>query len=251
MRFLIISIGSIVATEETLETRPLGGSETAMLRTARALRAAGHAVQLVQTKPELLALERGFQEPDALLVLRSPHNAQLFATLAPGRTYLWCHDDVDQPVLAVLADPAFRRLVLERVTQFLVLSQYHQQRFKQQFGIPEERLSIVGNGVDLSLFEGAPPRLNRCLYTSNPARGLELMPAIWPLVRARVPDAELEIYSSWQVYRQQDSLKELALYDQLRRLPGVRYCGPRCCSTPTISRRRSASRPWRPVRPAV
>lgn len=68
---------------------------------------------------------------------------------------------------------------------------------------------IVSNSVDLDLFEECVcvsddcphyhlarhvRNLHRVVYCSSPDRGLHHLLAVWPAVRARVPDAELKIF---------------------------------------------------------
>jgi glycosyltransferase involved in cell wall biosynthesis len=70
-----------------------------------------------------------------------------------------------------------------------------------------------------------PPVL---VYTSTPFRGLRLLPEIFPRIRARIPGARLEIYSSMKVYQTADSEDQQqfgSLYDRLRQIEGVEYVG--------------------------
>lgn len=55
---------------------------------------------------------------------------------------------------------------------------------------------VIPNSVDLDLFAGPTPERNphRVVYCSSPDRGLHHLLAVWPAVRARVPDAELKIF---------------------------------------------------------
>jgi glycosyltransferase involved in cell wall biosynthesis len=59
-----------------------------------------------------------------------------------------------------------------------------------------EQLRVIPNSVDLDLFAGPAPERNphRVVYCSSPDRGLHHLLAVWPAVRARVPDAELKIF---------------------------------------------------------
>jgi glycosyltransferase involved in cell wall biosynthesis len=55
---------------------------------------------------------------------------------------------------------------------------------------------IIPNSVDLDLFAGPAPERHphRVVYCSSPDRGLHHLLAMWPAIRARVPDAELKIF---------------------------------------------------------
>ncbi len=66
--------------------------------------------------------------------------------------------------------------------------------------IPDEKIVIIPNGLDtgfqdLSRNQKDP---NKIIYASNYSRGLEYMLEIgWPLIKQRVPSAELHIFYGW------------------------------------------------------
>lgn len=211
-----------------LERRALGGAETAVLRMARALRALGHEVQVEQLPDRLEALKG----VDVLVLKRDT-----FALDPPlaRRTYFWSPDDIVQPWWKQVADDAvYRERFLSSLTGVFALSHYQAQRM-MAIGIPQQQITITRNGIDLRLFEGLPApaddrRPPRCVYTSVPSRGLDVLLQLWPEIRRQVPDAELQIFSSMKLYRRDEQQGEAdpehqALYERAQSLPGVEYVG--------------------------
>lgn len=60
--------------------------------------------------------------------------------------------------------------------------------------------TIFGNGINLDHFNAIQERKNpySCIYSSNYARGLDILLNIWPVVKSRFPRATLDIYYGWQ-----------------------------------------------------
>ena len=219
---LVLRSGEISFSEDMLDTRPLGGTETAILRMGRALREVGHEVYFEQFPERLQQL----QGVDALIIKRHP--IILDPPLAK-RVFFWAPDDVDQPFWDRLRDADYRARFVAGTTRLFALSQY-QARGMIGLGIPEEKIFITKNGIDLRLFEGLPAveddlRSPRCVYTSDPSRGLRILLDVWPEIKRRVPRAELQVFSSMRLYLRgvKEKTEHKALYDRARNLPGVQY----------------------------
>src|SRR5271154_3002983 len=92
--------GDAILDPEYCEKNPLGGSETAMVKIAQCLRQLGADVTMTTRANQVPA-----GQPDVFVSLRQWN---LFnAATPPGKfNYLWCQDDVDQPFLQELKDPA-------------------------------------------------------------------------------------------------------------------------------------------------
>jgi glycosyltransferase involved in cell wall biosynthesis len=113
-----------------------------------------------------------------------------------------------------------------------MVSEWQAAYFCQAFGLDPARIGIRRNAVSpacADLFGGnpilpakeGPPTL---CYTSTPFRGLDRLLVAFPRIRAAVPDARLEIYSSMGIY---DALLDPhePLYEAARSSPGVTYHG--------------------------
>ncbi len=211
--------------DSMLDARPLGGTETAVLRTSRALRDMGHEVRLYQDPEELNRLS-------GLDVLVIKHLPLVFDRPVAARTYLWSSDDIDDPAWQRAYEPGYRDRFVASMDGIFALSKYHAGRIAS-LGIPEQKILVLRYGIDPALFDdlgeldeaSRPPR---CVYTSTPFRGLSILLDAWPSIRACVPEATLEVFSSMKVYyASADSADSdyQELYERARSLPGVAYVG--------------------------
>jgi len=100
---------------------------------------------------------------------------------------IWLHDmpQKDMPAL--------------KAHKVVVLSQFH----ASAYGFPAESFEVIGDGVDLSLFEGTDLTRNEnvLVWTSNPDRGVALAAKIFQdQLRPRWPDLEFHIFGRSSVY---------------------------------------------------
>ncbi len=193
-----------------IDGRGLGGSETALVRVAAALAARGHDVTVYASTFEGVVDGVTYRpcerwnpgDPvDAVVVSRVP---EVFdhEIAAPIRV-LWCHDAYYTGLTPERAG---------RMTSVVVLSDWQRDLFARRYPSVEDKLRIVRNGIRLydddgrALYEGAErafaDRAPRCIYSSLPNRGLDVLLEVWPEIRRRVPDAELDVYYGWEVYDQ-------------------------------------------------
>lgn len=221
--FLVFSPhGDALADPDWCERHPVGGSETAAIRLASALRGLGQEVSVI-THPSLLAN----QAWDVFVSLR---DWSVFETeLRPGHlNYLWCQDDVDQPQVRDLRDPIRAQRVYGACDGVMLLSHYQQRQFMNGLHLPLRKVFLTTNGIPRELFtasaEGLAARPPWAFYASTPFRGLELLLEVWPMIVQAVPLAQLHVFSSMKVYNSPDTEYEL-LYATARKLPGVTYHG--------------------------
>ena len=193
-----------------IDGRGLGGSETALVRVAAALAARGHQVTVYADTSAGVVDGVAYRpcerwdpgDPvDAVVVSRVP---ELFdhEIAAPIRV-LWCHDAYYTTLTPERAG---------RMTSVVVLSEWQRDLFAGRYPSVAGKLRIVRNGIRLydddgrARFEGAEQafgdRAPRCIYSSQPNRGLDVLLEVWPEIRQRVPEAELDVYYGWEVYDQ-------------------------------------------------
>jgi glycosyltransferase involved in cell wall biosynthesis len=193
-----------------IETRGLGGSETAAIRLAQQLARLGYVATVYGDVQEGLhagVLYRRWETFDpterkvAIIASRLP---QVFERPVNAQArLLWVHDVDCGDALT----PAFA----ERIDRVLCLSKWHEQHLAGRYPFltqaykprpavdlrPPSKLVRTRNGIHLPYFQGeAGPRERRVLYTSSPDRGLDVILALWPQVKQRVPDAVLHYCSS-------------------------------------------------------
>ncbi len=188
----------------TLKERPLGGTETAVIRLAEALHFLGHSVSVVSQfkNPPLTpvvylplhALD-DIGEIDMLVVVRDW--PPLLANIKATRRFFWTGDAFDQVAGVGIGD----HRIASRIDEFLAVSHWHAETTCKESGFPRDKTFVLGNGIALSLFEGSEERKRkRLIYSSTPYRGLALLPSIVTDLRARHPDLELHIFSGLDVY---------------------------------------------------
>jgi glycosyltransferase involved in cell wall biosynthesis len=205
------------------ETKPLGGSETAALRMATAFQAAGLQVKLAS---DIQQFQDG--ECDVFVALR---DWGIFVDhRLPGRlNYLWCQDDANQYQMAVLKDKELANQVYSPLARVMMLSSYQANGWTSLLNLPVDKVFLTTNGVPRHLFSATSANLTdrpaRAYYSSTPYRGLDVLLETWPYIRQAVPDAELLIYSSMNVYHKTDKPVYEELYTRARSLPGVTYIG--------------------------
>ncbi len=210
-----------------IERCGLGGANTVAYRLAESLSARGYAVTLYgECDPNTIggvAVKdwRIFDPTRAGLALVCSADVDLFdADVAADKAFLWLHDvDIGDRLTPQRA---------ERIDRILCLSGFHREHVAIRYPFVRDKLATVRNGIEPSYFESqpAPERAKRVLYTSSFERGLGVLLELWPLVRERVPDAEL-FCTQAPVYERVakadgDGRKHREQIQRLAEQPGVR-----------------------------
>jgi glycosyltransferase involved in cell wall biosynthesis len=247
MRIAFVDVTNWDYTAAAAHERPLGGSQSALCYLAAELARRGHDVRLYnRTKSAGVArcvvhapLDRvspkAWSELDVAVVQN--HAAagwQVRGLLAANAALvLWTQHADDQPAMQALSDKALQ----SAYDGFAFVSQWQQWCYEQKFGIDAGRAAVMRNGIGPAfenLFQAdesivsaksVPPVL---AYTSTPFRGLDLLLQAFPAIRAAVPEVQLRVYSSMQVYQmaaEQDQSRYGHLYQQCQNMPGVTWVG--------------------------
>lgn len=234
----------------TVDTQPLGGSQSAVSYLAKALARRGHQVVLI-TQAQRSGMVGGIAclaadhltAPGALARLAldalvampgAGWGTRLRPLLAPRtRLLLWTGHAHDQPAVQGLHEPAER----QAYDAVVLVSQWQARCFQEAFGLAAERTVVLRNavapafegmfadGAAISAAKAEPPVL---AYTTTPFRGLEVLLRVFPTIRQRMPGVRLRVISSMRVYRTPSTDDERAyghLYDLARRMEGVEYVG--------------------------
>lgn len=218
----------------TLDERPLGGIETAVIRLAEALDGLGHEVKVFTP----------FENPPLSSPLYLPHRA--LGDLGPVDVLIavrdwqpallpidvkyrlfWTGDSYDQPQSIGIGD----RRVVKAVDRLCVVSDWHAQTLCEASHFPLSKSYVLRNGVHAGYFEGSEARARkRLIYSSTPYRGLRFVPRIYRALQKKHPDVELHIFSGYGVYAgtppPESALREYALMKaELEALPGCTVHG--------------------------
>jgi len=227
--------------------RPLGGSQSALCYLAAELARRGSRVTLFcgtsspravmgVTCVPIRSIPAGSlgQPFDVFIVLNGP--ADLSLRLRPHLDsatplVLWTQHAADQPEMQPLLWGEARR----GWDAIVCVSRWHRTSMIGHYGLDPARVVALRNAiapcfeglfpsrVGLARAKGSRPILS---YTSTPFRGLNVLIAVFPAARQEFPDAELEVFSSMQVYQQAEEGDVYApFYQACRRMPGIRYLG--------------------------
>lgn len=204
----------------------LGGSETAAIEMARNLASMGHSVEVVaeaegefdRVRYTSHARYRG-SDCDVFISSRLAWAADQYPIKARVKL-LWVHD-----INVGDRTPGMERW-LYSYDRILCLSQWHRDFFLSCYPtLHPDRVVVTRNGIDPSRFLDGhqpenvkrikmPPKRNHLVWSSSPNRGLDLLLRNFPIIRSRVPDAELHIYygfDTWEAFaRARGSREELA-----------------------------------------
>jgi len=191
--------------DKTVETEPLGGTETGVVRLARELKSLGHEV-VVFTSEANAPLSNPLYVPatalgdlgrvDLFVGIRDWNH--LFLPIDARLKMLWTGDSPLQPFTRGLGD----KRVSEHVDALLAVSEWHANNLCEASGFPRSKAWVIGNGIEPSYFEGEEQRVRkRLFYSSLPYRGLQLMPEILPRIIDVHPDVEFHSFSGFKVYQ--------------------------------------------------
>ena len=107
----------------------------------------------------------------------------------------WVHD--------VHCGAELTQIRAHRIDRFFCLSDWHRDFFLQQYSwVHPDQVVKTRNGIDLSLYEGTEERNpHRMFYSSSLDRGVYVAIESLPLIREKIPDAELHIYYGVEIWK--------------------------------------------------
>ncbi len=98
----------------------------------------------------------------------------------------------------VVQDGEFTAPRLARLTCAFVKSKFHRSFVPS---IPDDKIAVVPNGVDLSLFKKVKKDPMLMLNTSSPDRSMDVLPKLFEQVKKEVPRARLVHVYGWEIYK--------------------------------------------------
>ncbi len=231
---------SIPFDGRTPRTRGLGGTESAIVYIAEALVRRGHQVVVFNTcdepgvyhdveyaRWETMPSRAVADRPDVLVAVRDWQTIGQ-ARFAPLQIF-WTGDAFDQPFVRTLANTEDRA----GIDFFMLQSDWQADTFRTHHRVPawqilRTRLGAAASAAEVAARPAAgKARPRRLAYASAPFRGLDVLLDLFPRIRAACPDAELDVFSSMQVYgvtKADDEARFGALYRKASQ-PGVRLVG--------------------------
>ena len=90
--------------------------------------------------------------------------------------------------------PDHQQLLLDsKLKHIICLTEWHKSKFIEQFPESQNKIKVIGNGVDTSKFLSLEKKSNQYIYTSHCERGLFKVLEDWPLILQNNPNAQLKI----------------------------------------------------------
>ena len=90
--------------------------------------------------------------------------------------------------------PNHRELLLNsKLSSIVCLTEWHKNKFIEQFPETEDKIKVIGNGVNTSKFKTREKNPNQYIYTSHCERGLSKVLEDWPSILKNNPEAQLKI----------------------------------------------------------
>lgn len=204
MKIIFYAGACIPIHAQSLEERPLGGTETGLIRVAEILQQRGHDVTVFTSlkdppvsKPRYLHVSALTEQSSCDVFIAVQEWMAIFAPVRCKRVLFWTGDGSEQYLNYGLGDLRSR----EKIDLLLVASKWHANDLCQESGFPIEKTFVVGNGVHLPFFDMEFPRnRRRLIYTSAPYRGLSLAPPLYGELRKRITDLEFVVISGFGIY---------------------------------------------------
>ncbi len=214
--------------EELYKTKPLGGSETALVEMAKWLKKlTGRPVKVFNMRSQNLVAESGveyipaaqtnayFSKFEPAIHIAWRHNIKI--TNAP--TYLWGHDLTTPTVESV-----------HNFDKMLCLTPFHRDYTHATQGVPLDKIIVTRNGIEpkkfeLSHLDFVEKNPNKVVWMSSPDRGLDKAIEILDIVRQKYP-VELSVYyglENLQKYGLNDLYNKIK--KQIDERPWIHYKG--------------------------
>lgn len=191
----------------------IGGSETAVIRVAEELSKQNKRVTVYA---ECEGIWGGVRY--ALTENFRPDRCNLFVswrTLGPtpmmkdfaDHRFVWCHD---------VHAGEMNEEQLKGIT-LIALSKWHAGFLQEKY--PTAEIVVSGNGIDPDRFKKKVQRIkHRMIYAQSPDRGLDQVLQLFPAIKAKYPDATLEVFYGFDMARKRlpgfiQGVEELAKQD--------------------------------------
>lgn len=182
---------------ELFEKVGFGGSEEAVINLSKELAELGWEVTVFnRCGPVPVKYGKVIYKPfwmwnyrdvvDVLILWRAPK--PLDFDLGAKKVLMDVHD--------VIPHEEFTPERLKRVTKIMVKTKAHRSLYPN---VPDEKIAVIPNGQDNSLFKGKVKRDPYLLInTSSPDRSMDVLPELFKRVKERVPQAKLRWAYGWK-----------------------------------------------------
>ena len=140
-----------------------------------------------------------------------------------SRIFVWLHDRQKME--------QWKQDRIDKAEKIFVLSKYHRTDLPT---VPDDKFFITRNGIVPSQFAGVSQVSRdslKCIYSSSPDRGLDILLSLWPEIIKEVPNAHLHVFYGFSktydmLYKDNTHMQEFkeTILNSLKQ-PGVHYHG--------------------------
>jgi glycosyltransferase involved in cell wall biosynthesis len=135
------------------------------------------------------------------------------------KNYVMIHD-----VFLILNNRTQHQVELDKVDKYLCLSHRHKKFVSEYHKIPEDKILVTSNGLDLTRFEKKLPKNPyRLIYSSSPDRGLDNLLILFDKVKEHIPELELHVYYGFENFKDQNYVK--LMLEEIKKREDVHYHG--------------------------
>ena len=227
-----------------LETRGLGGSESALINLTRAIKKYDSSIDITVYNGND---RRDISEYDGIVYKGISHfnsdcktfNVDAFITLRDHQPFslsyidarkkiLWSQDDMNEKGLQDLANKPYAK---ENIDCFLAISDYAKGEIEK--GFPGKKVYLQRNGYNKHWVINNPPSERKpiAVYTSTPYRGLDVLAEVWPYIYNTCVynnvEPELRVFSGMDLYDWSNDPFG-PLFKSLSEMKGVKVLGSTC-----------------------
>jgi glycosyltransferase involved in cell wall biosynthesis len=135
---------------------------------------------------------------------------------------LWGHDMAEDPHWENFPE------IASKFDAVVMLTESHRDDLIKRFPGVDANFKVIGDAVDPALYRGkqAEKVKGKCIYSSTPYRGLDVLLEIWPRIKKEVPHAELFVFSSIKTYGEHfDDSPWESIYSGCKSTEGIKYHG--------------------------
>lgn len=188
-------------------TQGIGGSETCAIRLAEAASRQGWAVTMIGQHPTAQVAENvelvhfnDFKPQEFYfdVYLASRNCFGISPEVRARKKFVWIHD------IWMLSGQTVSDYYRKEIDRFVCLSPWHLNFVAHHHQLPHDKLTIIPNGVDTSIFPDTNIEekiYGRMQYSSSPDRGLDNLIYCLPFIRDKVPEIELDVYYGFQTWK--------------------------------------------------
>jgi len=235
MKILIVDNG-IEFDLETPYNKCLGGSETTALLLGKGLSLLGHQVVIVNNIKELCQDKNiiidninnfyPYAEQCDTIILNRFIPPTIMDFVEHKKVFLLSHDAYDQSNVRWMMN----KNAEQHLDKIICVSEWQKYTFIKYLMVDPNKLTVLGNPIDYSLYCGHAERdPNKLVFTSIPYKGLEVIPDLFDEIKIKTKNDKLhlDVYSSFDLYgREEENEQYKAIYQRLNNTNSINIFKP-------------------------